>query len=56
MRELTGVEKAMFFDDLDASGVDRLVEDENENGGIFTEDEGLEFADVPDYMFGIGSF
>jgi hypothetical protein len=48
-QNLTGVERAMALDILDADGIDRLTEDED---GIFTEDEAtLDFTDVPDYVY-----
>lgn len=53
-KNLRGVELAMALDLLDADDIDRLTEDED---GIFTEDEAsIDWADVPDYMHGIGSF
>lgn len=50
-QKMTGVEKAMALDVLDADGVDRLVEDE---GGIFIPDP--LFEDVPAYMYGLPEY
>lgn len=48
---MTGVERAMALDLLDADGIDRLTEDEN---GIFIP-EPL-FEDVPAYMYGLPEY
>lgn len=51
---LHGVDRALALDSLDESPIDRLVEDED---GIFTADEAAtDWADVPDYFYGIGGF
>jgi hypothetical protein len=50
-QKMTGVEKAMALDVLDADGVDRLTEDE---GGIFIPDP--LFEDVPAYMYGLPEY
>lgn len=50
-KSLTGVERAMALDILDADGIDRLTEDE---GGIFIP-EPL-FEDVPAYMYGMPEY
>jgi len=48
---MTGVERAMALDILDADGIDRLTEDEN---GIFIPDP--LFEDVPAYMYGLPEY
>ena len=50
-QNLTGVERAMALDLLDADGIDRLTEDED---GIFVPDP--LFEDVPAYMYGLPEY
>jgi hypothetical protein len=53
-KNLTGVDRALALDSLDADPIDRLWENED---GIFTEaDASMDWDDVPSYMYGIGGF